>query len=37
MKAFPLHRGKNFTFDSMPAEHKVSDLTFTVFDAAFKE
>jgi hypothetical protein len=33
MKTFPLRRGKNFTFDSMPAEHKVSDLTFTVFDA----
>ncbi|MDR1206657.1 MAG: putative DNA binding domain-containing protein [Peptococcaceae bacterium] len=29
-------RGKNLTFDSMPTEYKVSDLTFTVFDAAFK-
>jgi ATP-dependent DNA helicase RecG len=29
-------RGKNLTFDSMPAEYKVSDLTFTVFDATFK-
>jgi ATP-dependent DNA helicase RecG len=29
-------RGKNLTFDSMPTEYKVSDLTFTVFDATFK-
>jgi ATP-dependent DNA helicase RecG len=29
-------RGKNLTFDSMPTEYKVSDLTFTVFEAAFK-
>jgi ATP-dependent DNA helicase RecG len=29
-------RGKNLTFESMPTEHKVDDLTFTVFDAAFK-
>ena len=29
-------RGKNLTFDSMPTEYKVSDLTFTAFDAAFK-
>ncbi|MDR0751152.1 MAG: putative DNA binding domain-containing protein [Christensenellaceae bacterium] len=30
------HRGKNLTFDSMPTEYKVSDLTFTVFEVAFK-
>lgn len=29
-------RGKNLTFDSMPTEYKVSDLTFSAFDAAFK-
>ena len=29
-------RGKNLTFDSMPTEYKVSDMTFTAFDAAFK-
>ena len=29
-------RGANLTFDSMPTEYKVSDLTFTVFDATFK-
>jgi ATP-dependent DNA helicase RecG len=31
-----VRRGKNLTFDSMPTEYKVSDLTFTAFDAAFK-
>jgi ATP-dependent DNA helicase RecG len=29
-------RGKNLTFDTMPTEYKLSDLTFTAFDAAFK-
>jgi len=29
-------RGKNLTFDSMPTEHNVSDLTFIAFNAAFK-
>jgi len=29
-------RGKNLTFDSTPTEYKVSDLTFTAFNAAFK-
>lgn len=29
-------RGKNLTFDSMPTEYKVSDLTFTALNAAFK-
>ena len=29
-------RSKNLAFDSMPTDHKVSHLTFTVFDAAFK-
>jgi predicted HTH transcriptional regulator len=29
-------RGKNLTFDSMPTEYKVTDLTFTVFNATFK-
>jgi ATP-dependent DNA helicase RecG len=28
--------GKNLSFDSMPTEYKVDDLTFTFFDAAFK-
>ncbi|MDR2046497.1 MAG: putative DNA binding domain-containing protein [Clostridiales bacterium] len=31
-----VRQGKNLTFDSMPTEHKVSDLTFTVLDATFK-
>jgi ATP-dependent DNA helicase RecG len=31
-----VRRGKNLTFDSMPTEYKVSDLTFTVLDATFK-
>jgi ATP-dependent DNA helicase RecG len=30
-------RGKNLTFDSMPTECKVSNLTFTVFDATLQE
>jgi ATP-dependent DNA helicase RecG len=29
-------RGKNLTFDSMPTEYKVSDLTFMVLNATFK-
>ena len=29
-------RGKNLTFDSMPTEYKVSDLTFTILNATFK-
>ena len=29
-------RGKNISFDSMPTEYKVSNLTFAFFDAAFK-
>ncbi|MDR1136304.1 MAG: AAA family ATPase [Clostridiales Family XIII bacterium] len=29
-------RGKNLTFESMPTKYKADDLTFTVFDAAFK-
>jgi len=29
-------RGKNLTFDSMPTDYKVSDLTFSFFNAAFK-
>ena len=29
-------RGKNLTFDSMPTEYTVSEMTFTVFNAAFK-
>jgi ATP-dependent DNA helicase RecG len=28
--------GKNLSFDSMPTEYKLSDLTFTVFEATFK-
>ena len=31
-----VRRGKNLTFDSMPTEYKLSDMTFTVFGAAFK-
>ncbi|MDR1603539.1 MAG: putative DNA binding domain-containing protein, partial [Gracilibacteraceae bacterium] len=31
-----VRRGKNLTFDSMPTEYKVSDLTFTILDATFK-
>lgn len=30
-------KGKNLTFDSLPTEYKVDDLTFTVFDATFKK
>ncbi|MDR0854076.1 MAG: putative DNA binding domain-containing protein [Clostridiales Family XIII bacterium] len=29
-------RGKNLTFDSLPTEYKLSDLTFTVFESSFK-
>ena len=29
-------RGKNLTFDTMPTEYKLTDLTFTALDAAFK-
>jgi len=29
-------RGKNLTFDTLPTEYKVADLTFTSLDAAFK-
>jgi ATP-dependent DNA helicase RecG len=29
-------RGKNLSFDSMPTEYRLDDLTFTYFDAAFK-
>ena len=29
-------RGKNLTFDTMPTEYKLADLTFTALDAAFK-
>jgi ATP-dependent DNA helicase RecG len=31
-----VRRGKNLSFDSMPTEYKLSDLTFTMLDAAFK-
>jgi len=31
-----LMRSKNLTFDAMPTAYKVSDLTFTMFDATFK-
>jgi ATP-dependent DNA helicase RecG len=30
-------RGKNLTFDSLPTEYKKTDLSFTVFEAAFKK
>ena len=30
-------RGKNITFDSLPTEHKKSDLTFSFFEAAYKQ
>ena len=30
-------KGKNLTFDSLPTEYKQSDLTFTVFEAAYKK
>jgi ATP-dependent DNA helicase RecG len=30
-------RGKNLTFDSLPTDYKKEDLSFTVFDAAFKK
>ena len=29
-------RGKNLTFDTLPTEYKISDLTFTALNAAFK-
>ena len=29
-------RGKNLTFDTMPTDYKLVDLTFTALDAAFK-
>ena len=31
-----VRQGKNLTFDSMPAEYKARDLTFTILDATFK-
>ena len=31
-----VRKGKNLTFDSMPTEYKVSDVTFTTLNAAFK-
>jgi ATP-dependent DNA helicase RecG len=31
-----VRRGKNLTFDSMPTEYKLNDLTFTILDATFK-
>jgi ATP-dependent DNA helicase RecG len=29
-------RGKNLTFDTLPTEYKITDLTFTALNAAFK-
>jgi ATP-dependent DNA helicase RecG len=29
-------RGRNLSFDAMPTKYKLSDLTFTIFDATFK-
>ncbi|MDR0381354.1 MAG: putative DNA binding domain-containing protein, partial [Oscillospiraceae bacterium] len=31
-----VRQGKNLTFDSMPTEYKKDDLSFTIFEAAFK-
>lgn len=31
-----VRRGKNLTFDSMPTEYNVNDLTFTILNATFK-
>jgi ATP-dependent DNA helicase RecG len=31
-----VRRGKNLSFDSMPTEYKLGDLTFTILNAAFK-
>ena len=32
-----VRRGKNLSFDSMPTDCKISDLTFTIFEAAYKK
>ena len=30
-------KGKNLTFDSLPTDYKLDDLTFTIFEATFKK
>ena len=30
-------KGKNLSFDALPTDYKVDDLSFTIFDAAFKK
>ena len=32
-----VRRGKNLSFDSMPTDYKMADLTFTIFEAAYKK
>ena len=32
-----VRRGKNLSFDSMPTDYKIADLTFTVFEATYKK
>jgi ATP-dependent DNA helicase RecG len=32
-----VRRGKNLSFDSMPTDYKMTDLTFTIFEAAYKK
>ena len=32
-----VRRGKNLSFDSMPTDYKLEDLTFTVFEASYKK